>query len=177
MTFISVDNLLIIHEELCRFNSWSFEFRIPPETSEATLWIDSPGPLGPETKLVILRYHELSHRTVETKNGYRSTYENMFAGYFGVQQGTRVLIYSHMYFCPIGSSMGASNAWESSSQTSLEAGRISKKNWGPWSRRSDRCALIDGTSTFCEHPIPMCWFIHLCKLSAQGCSFNPTSLE
>ena len=127
MTFISVDNLLIIHEELCRFNSWSFEFRIPPETSEATLWIDSPGPLGPETKLVILRYHELSHRTVETKNGYRSTYENMFAGYFGVQQGTRVLIYSHMYFCPIGSSMGASNAWESSSQTSLEAGRISKK--------------------------------------------------
>lgn len=53
---------------------------------------------------------ELSHRTVETKNGYRSTYENMFAGYFGVQQGTRVLIYSHMYFCPIGSSMGASNA-------------------------------------------------------------------
>ena len=41
---------------------------------------------------------ELSHRTVETKNGYRSTYENMFAGYFGVHQGTRVLIYSHMYF-------------------------------------------------------------------------------
>ena len=146
MTFISVDNPLIIHEELCRFNSWSFEFRIPPETSEATLWIDSPGPLGPETKLVILRYHELSHRTVETKNGYRSTYENMFAGYFGVQQGTRVLIYSHMYFCPIGSSMGASNAWESSSQTSLEAGRISKKT------EDHEVGGLTGVHWLMEHP-------------------------